>query len=138
MNILYTAEATAHGDGRSGHVDTPDGTLDTDMRVPVEMGGPGGAANPEILFAAGYAACFHGSLQLAARMRKVSLHDTSVTARVSIGADTDGAYRLAVALTAVLPGIPADQARELVDAAHQICPYSLAIRNNVDVTITVA
>lgn len=67
-----------------------------------------------------------------------SLHDTSVTARVSIGADTDGAYRLAVALTAVLPGIPADQARELVDAAHQICPYSHATRNNLDVTITVA
>ncbi|WDG19252.1 organic hydroperoxide resistance protein [Microbacterium sp. Clip185] len=138
MNILYTAEATARGDGRSGHVDTPDGILDTDMRVPVEMGGAGGAANPEILFAAGYAACFHGSLQLAARMRKIVLHDTSVTARVSIGADTEGAYRLAVALTASLPGIPADQAHELVDAADQICPYSHATRNNLDVAITIA
>ncbi|MDC7802353.1 Ohr family peroxiredoxin [Sphingomonas sp. BLCC-B65] len=98
MNTLYTAEATASGDGRSGHISTPDGVLDTDMRVPAEMGGPGGAPNPEILFAAGYAACFHGSLQLAARMRKISLHDSSVTARVNLGADDDGSYRLAASL----------------------------------------
>lgn len=138
MKTLYTAEATASGNGRSGHVSTPDGILDTDMRVPVEMGGPGGAPNPEILFAAGYAACFHGSLQLAARMRDITLRDSSVQARVAIGADQDGAYRLAVALEVRMRGVPVEQAHGLLDAADQICPYSNAVRDNIVVTISIA
>lgn len=138
MKTLYTAEATASGNGRSGHVSTPDGILDTDMRVTVEMGGPGGAPNPEILFAAGYAACFHGSLQLAARMREIALHDSSIQARVAIGADPNGAYRLAADLEVRMPGVAAEQAHELVDAADQICPYSNAVRDNIVVTISIA
>lgn len=138
MNALYTAEALATGEGRNGHVATKDGHVDTQLRIPAEMGGPGGAANPEALFAAGYAACFHSALQAAARAQKVKLQDTSVGSRVSIGDNGNGGFQLAVQLEVVIPHLDAEQAQSLADAAHQICPYSNATRGNIDVTVTVS
>ncbi|WP_243226725.1 organic hydroperoxide resistance protein [Microbacterium sp. CIAB417] len=137
MDILYTAEALATGDGRNGHVTTSDGLLDADVRVPKEMGGAGGALNPELLFAAGYSACFHSALLSVARMQKVAIHDTSVGARVGIGSNGQGGFQLAVELEVVIPDLPADQAQALADAAHQVCPYSNATRGNIEVTVRV-
>ena len=137
MNALYTAEALATGGGRNGHVTTSDARLDLDLAVPTEMGGSGQGANPEQLFAAGYAACFHSALQSVARAAKVSITDSSVGARVSIGALDAGGFGLEVTLEVVLPGLPADQAQELADKAHMVCPYSNATRGNIEVTINV-
>lgn len=138
MDALYTAEALATGDGRNGHVATRDGLVNTDVRVPKEMGGAGGAPNPEALFAAGYAACFHGALQAVARAQKVTLEDSSVGSRVHIGSNGEGGFQLAVELEVIIPNLPHDQAQALADAAHQVCPYSNATRGNIDVTVTVA
>ena len=138
MKTLYTAEALSTGAARNGHVATSDGQLVADLRIPVEMGGAGGGLNPELLFAAGYSACFHSALQSVARTRKVELHDTSVGARVSIGPNDNGGFQLAVALEVTIPDLPHDEAQELADAAHQVCPYSNATRGNIDVTVTVA
>ena len=137
MNAIYTAEALATGAGRNGHVLTKDGRVDLDLAVPTEMGGSGQGANPEQLFAAGYAACFHSALQSVAREAKVSISDSSVGARVGIGALDAGGFGLEVTLEVVLPGLPADQAQELADKAHMVCPYSNATRGNIDVTINV-
>lgn len=137
MQTLYTAESLATGAGRNGHVRTSDGILDLDLAVPEEMGGAGGAANPELLFAAGYAACFHSALQAVARREKVDLGDSSVGAQVSIGPNDDGGFQLAVRLEVVIPELPHDQAQALADAAHQVCPYSNATRGNIDVQVEV-
>ena len=137
MDPLYTAEALATGGGRDGHVRTGDGQLDLDLAVPKEMGGAGGAANPELLFAAGYAACFHGALQAVARQEKADLGDSSVGAHVGIGSDGKGGFELAVTLEVVIPDLPHDQAQALADKAHQVCPYSNATRGNIDVTVQV-
>jgi osmotically inducible protein OsmC len=138
METLYTAEALSTGAGRAGRVTTPDGHLDLTMAPPREMGGSGDGANPELLFAAGYAACFHSALQGVARSRKIAISESSVGSRVSIGPDGDGGYQLAVVLEVVLPGLPQDQAQELADAAHQVCPYSNATRGNIEVTVQVS
>lgn len=137
VDVLYTAEATAIGDGRNGEVHSSDGVIDEKLATPKEMGGPGGLhTNPEQLFAAGYAACFHSALRVVARTAGVTLHeDTSVDAKVGIGKDDDGGFGLTVALTAHLPGVDAAKADELVAQAHQVCPYSKATRGNIDVTI---
>jgi Ohr subfamily peroxiredoxin len=138
VNALYTAKATSTGAGRSGHVASSDGVLGLDLSVPEEMGGPGGAGtNPEQLFAAGYAACFHSALQLVARREKVSVRDSSVTAAVGIGKQGEG-FGLQVELVVSLPGVDAEAGQKLVDAAHQVCPYSNATRGNIDVTLKVA
>lgn len=137
IEAIYTAEALATGEGRGGHVETADGQLVADLKVPTEMGGPGGGLNPESLFAAGYAACFHSALQAVARAQKVALKDTSVGARVHIGGNGDGGYGLAVELEVVVPHLPHDEAQALADAAHQVCPYSNATRGNIAVTVTV-
>ena len=137
MEALYTAIATATGDGRNGHTASEDGILDVDVRIPKEMGGPGGATNPEQLFAAGYAACFHSALRLVASADKVTLHDdTSIDAEVGIGPNGQGGFGLAVKLVAHLPGIDQAKADELVQKAHQVCPYSNATRGNIDVDVT--
>ncbi len=138
MNALYTARATATGEGRSGHVTSEDGVLDQDLSVPKEMGGAGGAGtNPEQLFAAGYSACFHSALQLVARREKVRVTDSSVTAEVGIGKQGEG-FGLRVELVVALPGVERAAGEKLVDAAHQVCPYSNATRGNIDVTLRVA
>jgi lipoyl-dependent peroxiredoxin len=133
-DAIYTAEATSTGGGRNGHVRSSDGIIDEDVKVPVEMGGPGGATNPEQLFAAGYAACFHGALRLAAKKKGVQIGDTSLDAAVSVTPD-DTTLTLSVALTAHLPGLDQTEADEVIELAHQLCPYSKATRGNIEVQL---
>jgi osmotically inducible protein OsmC len=137
MKPLYTAVATATGDGRNGHVTSADGLVDTDVRIPKEMGGPGGATNPEELFAAGYAACFHSALKLVGRASKADLTGTEVSAHVSIGTIDSGGFGLAVQLDITAPALAHDAAVDLVAKAHEVCPYSNATRGNVEVTLNV-
>ena len=137
MNILYTAESLATGGGRNGHVRSSDGRIDLDLAIPREMGGTGEGANPEQLFAAGYAACFHSALQMVAREAKADLGDSSVGAKVGIGPIEGGGFGLQVALEVVVPDLPTEQAQQLADRAHEVCPYSNATRGNVEVTVTV-
>ena len=139
MTAIYTASATATGDGRNGHVRSSDGVLDFDLAIPKEMGGPGGAlTNPEQLFAAGYAACFHSALKRVASAQKVTLTDTAITVDVGIGPLPSGGFGLSVAIEAELPGQSEEQATALLEAAHQLCPYSNATRGNVEVQLTLA
>ena len=136
---LYTASATATGDGRSGHTRSSDGVLDLDLAVPKEMGGPGGhLTNPEQLFAAGYAACFHGALKRVAAKQKITLTDTAITVDVGIGPNGAGGFGLTVAIEVEAPSVDAETAQQLIEAAHQVCPYSNATRGNVDVKLSVA
>ncbi len=137
MKILYTTTANATGDGRNGHSELEDGSVSFDMRVPAEMGGPGGGVNPEQLFALGYAACFHSALKVVAGFDKSDVSDSEVSATVGIGQTPEGGFGLEVALDVSIPNIPADQALALVDRAHEVCPYSNATRNNIDVKLGV-
>lgn len=140
MTILYCTEATATG-GRSGEAATADGAFRVSLVTPKELGGPGGSGNnPEQLFAAGYAACFLGALKFVAGQRKVKIADeASVTASVGIGPRDDGeGFGLDVALAIALPGLDRAIARELVDQAHIVCPYSHATRGNLDVRLALA
>ncbi len=137
MNIIYTAVATASGDGRSGHSESEDGQLSVDVRVPKEMGGPGGGTNPEQLFAAGYAACFHSALKVAGRSESADLTDSQVSASVGLGRQQSGGFGLTVALDIHTPHLDGSSALELAHKAHQLCPYSNAIKGNVDVALTI-
>jgi Ohr subfamily peroxiredoxin len=135
MEAIYTARATAYGDGRSGHVTSDDDVVDVDLAVPKEMGGPGGElSNPEQLFAAGYAACFHSALKIVAKKAGVSTEGSTVTASVGIGPDGD-AYGLQVTLAVELPSAGRDEGEKALEAAHQVCPYSRATRGNIPVTL---
>lgn len=138
MKVLYTAEATATGDGRNGEVHSSDGVIDEKLSMPTEMGGPGGLhTNPEQLFAAGYAACFHGALRLVARQDGVTLGaDTTIAAKVGIGPNDAGGFGLTVALHAHLPGLEQAAADDLMAKAHQVCPYSNATRGNIEVALS--
>jgi len=134
---LYTAVATATG-GRDGQVESSDGVLKAELSVPKQMGGPGkpGASNPEQLFAAGYAACFAGALGFVASRDKIKLGPVKVIGYVTFGKDDDG-FRLAVRLDVNLPELDKATAEKLVEEAHQICPYSRATRNNIEVKLAV-
>lgn len=137
MNIIYTAEATAWG-GREGRTASSDGILDLALTIPKDLGGPpDGGTNPEQLFAAGYASCFHSALKRVAAKEKVDVTDSAVTARVGLGMQESGGFGLAVELEAELPDVEPEQARALVERAHQVCPYSNATRGNIEVTLTV-
>jgi osmotically inducible protein OsmC len=136
MNVLYTAEATSIG-GRAGTVKSSDGKLDLTLSVPKGLGGDDGAGtNPEQLFAAGYSACFAGALGLVARLQKKNPGAFTINAKVSIGKEGDG-YGLAVTLGGHFPDLPKDEARALLEAAHKVCPYSVATRGNIPVTLEV-
>jgi osmotically inducible protein OsmC len=137
MEALYTAVATATGDGRNGHATSEDGMLDLDLRIPKEMGGAGGATNPEQLFAVGYAACFHSALKVVAGREKLDVTGTEVSASVSIGADDQGGFGLAVELDVHAPALDQETAEKLVAAAHEVCPYSNATRGNIDVVLRI-
>ena len=135
---IYQTSATATGEGRNGRSRSVDGILDVALATPKELGGAGGATNPEQLFAAGYAACFHNALKLVARKAGVDLTDSAITVDVGLVRRPPIGYRLQVAMEAELPGVPAEQARSLIKAAHQVCPYSAAIQGNVAVELTLA
>ena len=134
--VLYTAKATSTGDGRNGHVVSSDQRLDLDLALPPEMGGSGDGTNPEQLFAAGYAACFHSALRIVARRAGVDPGDSTVSAEVGIGPEGE-AFGLVVTLIISIPGLEREQARELAEAAHQVCPYSRATRGNISVELRV-
>ena len=139
MEAIYTASATATGDGRNGHVRSADGVLDLDLAIPKEMGGPGGAlTNPEELFAAGYAACFHSALKAAARLAKVTLADTAITIDIGVGRNEQGGFGLKAAIEAEINGVDEETARQLLETAHQLCPYSNATRGNIEVELSLA
>ena len=137
MKVLYTATAIATGDGRNGHVQSVDGRLDTAVRMPKELGGEGGATNPEQLFAAGYAACFHEALRYAAAQAKADTTGSQVAADVSIGRLPGGGFGLSVRLHVHLPALGQDTAEALARQADKVCPYSNATRGNIEVTLTV-
>jgi Ohr subfamily peroxiredoxin len=134
--VLYTAKATSTGDGRNGHVVSSDQRLDLDLALPPEMGGSGDGTNPEQLFAAGYAACFHSALRIVARRARVDPGDSTVSAEVGIGPEGE-AFGLVVTLIISIPGLEREQARELAETAHQVCPYSRATRGNISVELRV-
>ncbi len=135
MATLYKTQATALA-GRKGQVKTDDGLLDLELSYPKEMGGSGAATNPEQLFAAGYSACFSNAILHVAREGNVALKEAPVTAEVGIGPNEQGGFALTVSLAASL-ALPQQQALELVKVAHQVCPYSNAVRGNIDVQVTV-
>src|SRR6478735_9777556 len=135
MKTLYTAEALATGEGRDGHGRTSDGKVDVALSIPKEMGGSGAGTNPEQLFAAGYAACFHSALRLVARREGADLTDSAVAAKVQLGQLDGAAYGLATELEVALPALDLAAAEALAAKAHEICPYSNATRGNMTVDI---
>lgn len=138
MQAIYMAEVTAQG-GREGQVRSSDGVLDLALKLPESMGGPGGdGTNPEQLFAAGYSACYESALAFVARCEKVVLKDVSVTARVTLNKTGDSQFDLTVELHGSFPGMDKAEAGKLMQAAHQVCPYSRATRGNVPVKLVVA
>jgi Ohr subfamily peroxiredoxin len=134
VNVLYRTSATATG-GRDGHAATKDGSFEVKLATPKELGGAGGPGNnPEQLFAAGYAACFIGAMKFVAAQGGPKVPpDTAVTATVGIGPRSEGGFGLDIALDVSLPGLAPAEAEALVEKAHQVCPYSNATRNNVQV-----
>jgi Ohr subfamily peroxiredoxin len=138
VKVLYQTSAVATG-GRDGHAATADGSFDVKLATPRELGGAGGAGNnPEQLFAAGYAACFLGAMKYVASQGGPKVPaDTNVKATVGIGPRSEGGFGLDIALDIALPGLPRAEAQTLVEKAHQVCPYSNATRNNVQVRLNV-
>ncbi|MFD1546876.1 organic hydroperoxide resistance protein [Nonomuraea guangzhouensis] len=136
MAVSYTAVVTATGEGRNGgRVAADDGLLDSGLAIPKDLGGAGGATNPEQLFAAGWAACFLGAVRRAAAQRKVALKSTTITAEVTLNHGDDDEFGLSAVLNLELGGVDRQTVEELGAAAHQICPYSKATRGNIPVTI---
>ena len=135
--VLYTARATVTGGRANGHGRTSDGSLEVDLRLPTEMGGPGGATNPEQLFAIGYAACFEGAIGVAARRERVEAGDVSIDSKVHLSPTPERGFGLGVELDVSLPSVEdPEQAVRIVAAAHKVCPYSNATRGNIDVVLT--
>lgn len=134
MKVLYTATVTSTG-GRDGRATSDDGLLDVKLAPPKELGGAGGATNPEQLFAAGYTACFIGAMKFVGGRDKIAVPAAvAVTANVGIGPREDGeGFGLTVTLNVSLPGLDAATAQDLVDRAHKVCPYSHATRGNISV-----
>jgi lipoyl-dependent peroxiredoxin len=138
VDVKYHTSARATG-GRDGKSGTLEGNLTVTMATPKELGGAGGdGVNPEQLFATGYAACFLGAMKFVASQGGPKVpNDATVTATVGIGPRSEGGFGLEIGLEVSLPGVDKDKAQELVEKAHQVCPYSNATRNNIDVQLTV-
>lgn len=137
MKTIYTIGATATG-GRNGHVKSENGILDIEVRHPKALGGANNDyANPEMLFAAGYSACFDSALNLVINKQKIKTGTTEVKANISIGQIDNGGFGLAAELVINIPGVTIDEAKNLAEQAHQVCPYSNATRGNIEVKLTV-
>ncbi|WP_084398465.1 organic hydroperoxide resistance protein [Henriciella aquimarina] len=138
MSELYSARVTATG-GRQGHVKSEDGILELDLAPPESLGGPGGKTNPEQMFAGGYAACFGNAVIHTARAQNLPVKDkdVDVVAKVGLSPNGSGGFDLSVALETTIAGLDQDAAETLVNAAHQVCPYSNAVRGNIDVALSV-
>jgi lipoyl-dependent peroxiredoxin len=139
VDVKYRTSATATG-GRDGQATTADGSLNIKLALPKELGGAGDPGNnPEQLFAAGYAACFIGAMKAVAPAQKLRVpNDAAVTATVGIGPRSEGGFGITADLAISLPGLDRADAKRLIDAAHQVCPYSNATRGNVDVGLTLS
>lgn len=138
MKTLYTAEVTATG-GRSGHVRSSDGVIDIDVTVPEGLGGKAGTSTPEQLFAAGYAACFQSALMLVAGKEQIDLENNStVKAQVSLNQEENNKYGLEVKLDVDLKGLDKDKAQDLINKAHEVCPYPIGDRGNIHVNLQAA
>jgi osmotically inducible protein OsmC len=136
--VLYTAAATVTGGRAEGHGRTHDGVLDVQLRAPSELGGDGGGTNPEQLFAVGYAACFEGAIGVVGRRERAEVGDVSIDSRVTLTPTEARNLRLGVELDVSLPQVSdPEQAARIVEAAHQVCPYSNATRGNIEVKLTV-
>ena len=137
MKPMYTTRVTAKG-GRNGQVKSDNGVIDLAVRMPKALGGANDDfANPEMLFAAGYSACFDSALNRVIMLTKTETGETTVTAKVSIGQIENGGFGLAVEHEVNIPGVSLEKAQELTEKAHQICPYSNATRNNIEVKLSV-
>lgn len=135
MEILYVAKVSVKG-GRNGHVKSDDGIIDMDVRMPKSLGGEGGPyTNPEQLFAAAYSACYDGALNLVAKKERIKHEGTKVTANVAIGKEKNGELAISVVLDIEIKGVEKKVAEDLIQKAHQVCPYSKATRNNIDVKL---
>jgi lipoyl-dependent peroxiredoxin len=137
MKSVYEAMVISQG-GRNGRVRSSDGLLDVAVSLPQQLGGAGGATNPEQLFAAGYAACFENAVIHVARLRKQPIGGTRVSATVGLGAEPSGAFKLSARLEVGIQGIGREEALALIEEAHRVCPYSNATRGNIDVRIELA
>jgi osmotically inducible protein OsmC len=134
---IYTAQATVTGGRAEGHGATSDGALDVQLRTPTQMGGDGGGTNPEQLFAVGYAACFEGALGVVGRRERAEVGDVSIDSHVSLITTDDRGFTVGVQLDVTLPQVEdPEQAARIVAAAHQVCPYSVATRGNIEVKLT--
>jgi Ohr subfamily peroxiredoxin len=137
-NVLYTAEAHVTGGRTEGHGKTSDGALEVDLRSPKEMGGDGGGTNPEQLFAVGYAACFEGAIGVVGRRLKAEVGDVAIDSKVQLLTGEDRSFTIAAELDVSLPSVDdIAVARQIVEGAHKVCPYSNATRGNIDVVLTV-
>lgn len=138
MTTLYTTAATATG-GRNGQVKSQNGLLDIEVRYPKALGGANDDfLNPEMLFAAGYSACFDSALNLVIKNAKITTGTTTVTANISLGKNENQGFQLAAKLDVHVPGVDLETVKDLAEKAHQICPYSNATRGNMEVEITVS
>lgn len=138
MKVLYKTAATATG-GRNGKVTSENGVLNIDIKMPKALGGANDDyPNPEMLFAGGYAACFDSALNLIINQSKIKTDTTTTTANVSIGQNDEGGFKLAVDLHTNIPGVSIEEAQNLIEKAHSICPYSNATRGNIEVNLTVS
>ncbi len=136
MKTLFTSEVVSKG-GRSGSVVNPAGLLNATLGNPLEPGIENRGPNPEMLFAGAYSACYHGAVLNAAKKLNTPLKDSQVRALVSLIEDDQGGFRLGVELRAKLPGVDRDMAKRIMEAAHQTCPYSKALRGDVSVSLAV-
>ena len=137
IEVVFTSESTATGGGREGHVKSSTGKIDLDTNHPKEMGGSGVGTNPEELFSAGYSACFLGALRLVAKNNDIALDDASaITAQVGFGKDPAGGFAINAHLIGYLPGLEQGAADDLMNKAHEVCPYSKATRGNIDVKLS--
>ncbi|MGV0790528.1 organic hydroperoxide resistance protein [Mycolicibacterium sp. XJ1819] len=137
IEVVFTQESTATGGGREGHVKSSTGKIDLATNHPEEMGGSGKGTNPEELFSAAYAACFLGALRLVAKNNDINLDDaTEITAQVGFGKDPAGGFGINAHLTGYIPGLEQSAAEDLMNKAHEVCPYSKATRGNIDVKLS--
>ncbi|MDQ6642507.1 MAG: organic hydroperoxide resistance protein [Actinomycetota bacterium] len=132
--IVYTARATVTGGRKQGHAVSDDGVLDLQLTAPKETGGPGTGTNPEQLFAVGYGACFQGALGLIAKKEGVDASDSTLDIAIGFGPEGDS-FGITADISVKIPGVDDETAQRLVEAAHQICPYSKATRGNIPVTV---
>ncbi len=136
MKVLYTAEAEVTGGRDEGHGRTSDGALEVDIRVPKELGGPGGGTNPEQLFAVGFASCFESAMKVVAARKKLDVSDVKIDSKVMLIPTEERGFGIAAELDVTVPSMDAEGAADVVRAAHKVCPYSNATRGNIDVAFT--